>query len=153
MADNDRLELEEAVEALGGVKDEFRPHAANIVAARIIGSIAAVAGGTVAFYVLRDADFSPPRVIALGTSTLIVFSGVWAWIRSLRWSTQRLFICRDGVVETKRGQIQTCRWNEVEKIVQFEKREVHLPTLLAPVRWTIYYPPQKQITFDRDSSA
>ncbi len=146
MPSEDRLEVEEAVEALGGVKEDFRPHSANIVASRIIGPFCFVAGATMGFYVLRDADFSNARLVILGFGALIMVSGSAMFLRSLVWSKYRLLLCRDGLIEVRAGSTRVCRWDDIEKISQFDKREL-------PSRWRIYFGEKRPIELNRDTTS
>jgi hypothetical protein len=153
MPDESRLELEEAIEALGGVIEEFRPHAANIVASRIIGPFCIIAGVTIAFYVVRGGDFSQPRLIVLGAGALFLFSGSIMLLRSLRWTTYRVLRCRDGLVEARGGNVRVYRWDDIEKVTQFEQRDPHLLVVTVPKRWRIFCPTNPPLTLDLDTTS
>jgi hypothetical protein len=152
MPDEVRLELEEAVEVLGGSTDEFQPRPANVIAARIIGFFCAVAGGTIAVLVLIGGNYSQVRLVTFGVGAFLVVCGLSMVFRSLGWSTYRLLLCRDGIVEVQGSRVRICRWSTVEKIVQIEKMDVHIPTLSQPTRWTVYYSPNQQLSFNLDST-
>jgi hypothetical protein len=122
MPNLDRLELEEVLEQTGSVKEEFRPHPGNVIAALIIGSIVVAIGVVIVVFVLSSdtlpAGTSP---VVLSCGALTVFSGLasvlWSWHRSY----YRFLVCEHGVLEISRRQMHAWKWEEIEMVEQYER--------------------------------
>jgi hypothetical protein len=146
MDDENRLEMEEVVEQLGGPCQEFRPHPGNVWAARIIGAFCLPVGAMIVFFSLIRGNLAESNFqVILGLGILFVFSGIVTLLRSVRMSSYRLIVCNDGLAESQGGKIQMCRWRETTKI---EERIRARRGSSEAHTWTIHYGQDQKLKFD-----
>jgi hypothetical protein len=146
-----RLELEEVVEQLGGVENEFRPHAGNLIAGMVIGPIAVVAGALIlAFLLVQRPVFDDKGMAILGFGALLLFSGTTAFIVSFRRRSYRVLLCQGGIVEAYASTTRACPWDKIEKV---EESESVLPQAQLTSQRKIFFVhwPGVRLKFDLQS--
>lgn len=134
--------LVEAIEKLGGVREEFR--GGDIMAARIIGPVVTLIGGFVVYWALGlGRGFDQPTLFILGIGGLMIFCGIWSVVWSFYASPYRLLLCQEGLIEVRRGSCSVIPWSGMIGVV--ENRATNVERLAIGIgssrriTWTVCY--------------
>lgn len=150
--ESDRVELEEAIQELGGVRDEFRPAEWKLMAARIIGPFVCLVGliWVIAPLYLRT-EWTSYTIFLVVLGVVAIFTGSAIGWSSFHLASYRLLLCRDGIIQVQ-GKIRTILWDAVTSVDEIGTRfrEGSVPLKI----WTIHYrskDQQCQIKINRET--
>jgi hypothetical protein len=150
--DTRRLKIEEAIEHLGGVVEEFRPDWRNVLASGIIGPSLILVGLTILyFWSVHPAAWETALLIVGGCGLLFCFSGTWGCIRCYRISGYRVLFCANGLIVARQKTIQTMPFAEITKIEHKIMTDPRRQLTAARERWVIHSKVLRPITFDLQS--
>src|SRR5262245_2916166 len=116
-------EVVEAIERLGGMREEFR--GSEIMAARIVGPIVILIGVFVVYWVLRlGLRFDPATLFVLGVGGLMTVGGMWTVIRTLWAPPYRLLLCQGGLIEVRGKACAVIPWSGMIGVVENRATEI-----------------------------
>lgn len=104
----------EAVQQLGGVREVYRPHRGNVIAAGVIAPFTAAVGLSFIVYILcYHTTFTEISWMGLGAGGLFMMNGVGLLHFYRSKSAYRVVVCAYGLVEAKRRSHRAWLWHEI----------------------------------------
>lgn len=135
-------ELAEAIEKLGGVREEF--WGTNIMAAWIVGPIVSLIGAFVVYSAFRlGRGLDQATVFILGFGGLLIVTGISQIVWSYWACPRRLMLCSEGLIEERGGKCSVIPWSGMIGVIENKATEIEKLAIgvgsSRRITWTICY--------------
>jgi hypothetical protein len=125
------LPLAQVLADFGGVTESFGPSTANIIAGYILSVLATLAGlggiGGIWYLALKPGGKIEVSTFGVtGACIVLLLAGVvgFFYMRML-WGSG-IYLCAEGIIHAGKGWNSSCRWDAVDRIVEYVENE-HFP--------------------------